>query len=211
MNTEREGSRERAALRALLEHRVDGILLATSGGFEQPRRVPVVFFDNLVEGAGAGHVARANREGMSMLVEHLVGHGHRRIAYVGAPPVATSGVERLAGFEQAIEAAGLETPGRPDRARRGERHARARSDLGGARSPAARPGGRRSRVVRRPVLRRPHRPPITALARTERELGELAASLLLHALRTGRVGPPTEVRLPVELIVRRSCGCPGTA
>jgi DNA-binding LacI/PurR family transcriptional regulator len=51
-------------------------------------------------------------------------------------------------------------------------------------------------------------PPITALARNERELGELAASLLLHAIQTGRLGPPTEVRLPVELIVRRSCGCP---
>ena len=48
----------------------------------------------------------------------------------------------------------------------------------------------------------------TALARMERELGELAASLLLHALRTGTFGPPTAVRLPEELIVRRSCGCP---
>ena len=52
-------------------------------------------------------------------------------------------------------------------------------------------------------------PPMTALARNERQLGELAASLLLHAIDTGRVGPPTEVRLPVELIVRRSCGCSG--
>src|SRR5262249_59599691 len=51
-------------------------------------------------------------------------------------------------------------------------------------------------------------PPVTALRRNERELGELAASLLLHAMRTESVGPPTEVRLPVELVVRRACGCP---
>src|ERR671936_1150755 len=50
-------------------------------------------------------------------------------------------------------------------------------------------------------------PPMTALARNERELGELAAALLLHALQTGALGPPTEVRLPEELVVRRSCSC----
>jgi DNA-binding LacI/PurR family transcriptional regulator len=50
-------------------------------------------------------------------------------------------------------------------------------------------------------------PPITALARNEHKLGELAASLLIHAIETGRVGPPAELRLPMELIVRRSCGC----
>src|SRR6266487_3776199 len=72
MNTEREAPREAAALRTLLAHRVDGILLATSGGFDDSARVPVVFFDNLVEGAGAAQVARANREGMAIVVDHLV-------------------------------------------------------------------------------------------------------------------------------------------
>jgi DNA-binding LacI/PurR family transcriptional regulator len=50
-------------------------------------------------------------------------------------------------------------------------------------------------------------PPVTALARNEQEMGRLAAQLLLHALEAGTFGPPTEVRLPVELVVRRSCGC----
>lgn len=50
-------------------------------------------------------------------------------------------------------------------------------------------------------------PPVTALARTDVAMGKLAASLLLHALETGTLGPPTEVRLPVELVIRRSCGC----
>jgi DNA-binding LacI/PurR family transcriptional regulator len=39
-------------------------------------------------------------------------------------------------------------------------------------------------------------------------MGRLAASLLLHALESGWSGPPTEVRLSVELVIRRSCGCP---
>jgi DNA-binding LacI/PurR family transcriptional regulator len=50
-------------------------------------------------------------------------------------------------------------------------------------------------------------PPVTALARNEQEMGRLAAQLLLHALEARTFGPPTEVRLPVELVVRRSCGC----
>lgn len=236
MNTERQASRERAALRALVEHRVDGILVATSGGFEQPPRTPVVFFDNVVEGAGAGHVALANREGMATLVEHLVGHGHRRIGYVGAPPVATSGVERLTGFREAIAAESLELP--PEYVSLGDEVWSVESGRSAADALLALPEAPTGlaaasdtlalgaiSAARAAGLRVPEDvavvsfddlffgdlldPPITALARAESKLGELAASLLLHALRTGSVGPPTEVRVPVELIVRRSCGCPG--
>jgi DNA-binding LacI/PurR family transcriptional regulator len=38
-------------------------------------------------------------------------------------------------------------------------------------------------------------------------MGRLAASLLLHALQATGVAQSAEVRLPVELVVRRSCGC----
>jgi LacI family transcriptional regulator len=234
MNTEREASHERAALRTLLAHRVDGVLLATSGGFEQPPRVPVVFFDNLVEGAGTAQVALANRDGMALLVEHLVGHGHRRIGYVGAPPLATSGIERLGGFEQASRAAGLDPAegyvslgDEVWSAESGRRATRALLALGEpptglvAASDTLALGA--ISAVRDAGLSVPEDvavvsfddpffgdlidPPVTALRRNERELGELAASLLLHALRTESTGPPTEVRLPVELVVRRSCGC----
>ena len=50
-------------------------------------------------------------------------------------------------------------------------------------------------------------PPVTALSRHDREIGELAAGLLLHVL-AGEADRP-EVRIPLELIVRRSCGCDG--
>ena len=38
-------------------------------------------------------------------------------------------------------------------------------------------------------------------------MGRLAASLLLHALQTTTAPQPAEVRLPVQLVLRRSCGC----
>jgi DNA-binding LacI/PurR family transcriptional regulator len=50
-------------------------------------------------------------------------------------------------------------------------------------------------------------PPLTALRRNEEEMGRLAASLLLHALQATAAPQPAEVRLPVELELRRSCGC----
>jgi DNA-binding LacI/PurR family transcriptional regulator len=49
---------------------------------------------------------------------------------------------------------------------------------------------------------------VTALTRGDVAMGKLATSLLLHALDGGSLGPPAEMRLPVELVVRRSCGCP---
>jgi DNA-binding LacI/PurR family transcriptional regulator len=235
MNTEREAEREAEALRTLAAHRVHGVLLATSGGFDGSPRVPVVLFDNLVEGAGAGHVARANREGVAVIVEHLVGHGHERIAYVGAPPLFTSGIERLDGFHAALKAAGLTGP--PEYVGLGDdvwSVASGREATSELLAIVPRPTALVAasdtlavgaiQATRDAGLRVPDDlavisfddpffadlldPPMTALARNERELGELAASLLLHAVHTGRVGPPTEVRLPVELIIRRSCGCP---
>ncbi len=234
MNTEREAPREAAALRTLLAHRVDGILLATSGGFDDSARVPVVFFDNLVEGAGAAQVARANREGMAIVVDHLVGHGHARVGYVGAPPLLTSGIERLDGFRAAMARHGLaaldELVGLGDEVWSAESGRRAMRGLLALPEPptavaaasdtlalgaiqAARDAGRRVpddlAVISYddPVFGDLLDPPVTALARNEHELGRLTASLLLNAIESGGGGPPTEVRVAETLIVRRSCGC----
>jgi LacI family transcriptional regulator len=51
-------------------------------------------------------------------------------------------------------------------------------------------------------------PALTAIAYEPGELGRLAASLLLERIRTGD-GDRSEVRVPVRLVVRRSCGCNG--
>ena len=238
MNTEREASREAAAVRTLLAHRVDGILVATSGGFERTSRVPVIFFDNLVEGAGAAQVARANREGMSLLVDHLVEHGHERIGYVGSPPLLTSGVERLDGYRSAIARHGLaiadELVSLGDEAWSAESGRRAtRALLERERPPTAivaasdtfalgamqtaRSTGRRVpddlAVVSYddPFFGDLLDPPVTALARNEHQIGRLSASLLLEAIESRGAQALTEVRVAEELIVRRSCGCAAEA
>jgi len=119
VNTERAAVREREALGTLRAHRVDGLLVATSGGYEDIG-VPVVFFDNLPPDPGQCAVAMDNERGVALLVEHLAAvHGHRRIAYVGPPAALGEGTpglahgaghERLEAFRAAVGRAGLVLP-----------------------------------------------------------------------------------------------------
>jgi LacI family transcriptional regulator len=234
MNTEREPRREASAVQTLLEHRVAGILVATSGGSTERPRVPTVYFDNVIPNQGVGNVARANAAGMRLLVAHLHEHGHRRVGYIGGPPVLTSGVERLDGYRTTVRELGLVE--RDDYAQFGEKSWSAHSGAGamerlleldepptavvtsgesfalGALSACR---ARRLRVPADVALASFDDPPfgdlldppLTALQRNEDEMGRLAASLLLHALQATAVPQSAEVRLPVDLVLRRSCGC----
>jgi len=218
MNTEREAVREAAALDTLLEHRVSGILLATSAGSTAEPRIPTVFFDHVVPDRGVANVARANAAGVALLVEHLAGHGHTRVAYIGGPATFTSGLERLAGFRDAVGRLGLD--GRAQYVELGDAVWSPQSGAAamermlalGAMSACRAAGLRLPDDVALasfddPAFGELLDPPVTALTRMDAEMGRLAASLLLHALESGATGPPTDVRLPGELLIRRSCGC----
>jgi LacI family transcriptional regulator len=246
MNTEREADRERAALRTLYGRNVDGLLVATSGGFV-PGDAPVVFFDHVLEGVGVGYTAADNVGGLRTLVEHLVRvHGHERIAYLGAPLRAMphgdvlvhgSAFERLEAFRVAMGT--LRLPVVPEYLVSG--------DYKWSQESAAEPVRRLMQLAQPPTalvtasdtlvfgalreLRRLGRrvpedlavvafddplsgdlmdPAVTGLARHYRELGELGAELLLGAMRgdeRGTGGGRVEIRVPLELIVRASCGC----
>jgi LacI family transcriptional regulator len=234
MNTERAPEREVAALQTLLEHRVGGVLIATSGGSTSEPEVPTVYFDNIVLKRGVGNVTRANHAGMRQLVGHLHEHGHDRIGYIGGPPLLTSGTERLDGYRDAVRE--LDLVDRDDYVQFGEQTWSAHS---GARAmerllalvdpPTAVVTSGESfafgalSACRARGLRVPDDvalvsfddppfgdlldPPLTALRPNEEEMGRLAAVLLLHALQATAAQQPAEVRLPVELVVRRSCGC----
>ncbi len=197
-------------------------------------RTPVVFFDNAVAGVGVGSVTLANEDGMRLLVDHLVvAHGHRRVAYVGGRLSETSGVERLEGFRIGLLAAGLSpvdayvrmgdwTPASGAR----ETEALLALDEGptaivyaNARMAFAGLHVLHERGVRVPdgialasfddaeggaLLD----PPLTALVRRDQQIGDLAGSLILRVLAYAEAGP-MHVRIPMELALRRSCGCAG--
>lgn len=114
MNTDRDAGREREALATLRAHQVDGLILATSGGYVE-MGIPVVFFDNVPADGRAPAVAVDNVGGTEVLVGHLARtHGHARIAYVGPPeslgadggPLGV-GHERVLGYRAGLARAGL--------------------------------------------------------------------------------------------------------
>jgi LacI family transcriptional regulator len=234
MNTEREAGHEEAALRTLEGHRVGGILLATSRPRADEPAIPTVYFDSLAGHRGAARAALDNGQGMELLVGHLAAHGHRRVAYIGGPPLFTSGIERLAGFRDAVARHGLDA--RPayvevaDATWSAGSGAAAMSRLLALAEPptavvasgdtlalgaisGCRAAGRRVPddvalvAFDDPLFGGLLDPPVTALRRSDHELGRVAATLLLRGLAGAPDAAPTEVRLPVELVVRRSCGC----
>lgn len=109
--------RERRALRDLLSHRVDGIVLAPSAAPEAAyaqltrRKVPLVLIDRVppkplprVDAVGVENV-----EPIARLVEHLVAtHGHTRIGMLAPQAGIITTVERVAGFRIGLERAGLD-------------------------------------------------------------------------------------------------------
>jgi DNA-binding LacI/PurR family transcriptional regulator len=235
MNTHRDGLRERDALKTLLSSRAQGVLLATYGGYEPSLRLPHVFFANFAEAATAPRIALSNRDGIRALVDHLVGHGHERIAYVGGMPGNTSGSERLAAFSDAMAAAGLGARALTrlsDADWSVESSQRATAELLALDDPptafvagsdnfalgtlkAIRTSGRRiPEDVALVAFQDPDRvggilePALTTLVPQEEELGAQAASLLLQGLsRSDLLVSGIEVRLPARLVIRRSCGC----
>jgi DNA-binding LacI/PurR family transcriptional regulator len=234
MNTEREARREEVALATLEGHQVSGILLATSRPGSDEPHIPTVYFDSLAGDRGIGRLALANDQGLELLVGHLAGHGHTRIGYIGGPVTFTSGSERLAGFRAAVARHGADP--RPSYVEIADSvwsplsAAAAMARLLALSEPptavvasgdtlalgamgACRDAGKRVPedialvAFDDPVFGALLDPPLTALRRGDLDLGRAAATLLLSGLGDSADGPAREVRLPVELVVRSSCGC----
>jgi LacI family transcriptional regulator len=115
MDSGQSADGELAALRTLLAHRVDGLLVSTIGiererfdSLVTRRGTPCVFFDSAVEDSGEGSVLLDNAAGIELLVEHVLEHGHRQIGLLVGSIEETSGIERVRAFHEAARRHGLE-------------------------------------------------------------------------------------------------------
>ncbi len=109
-NTDRRRDKLQSYLRALLERRVDGLIIA--GGTvhvsdlkairalppavavgRHPVRLPSVRVDNVQAAATA--------------TQHLLALGHRRIGFLAGPPTSWTARDRLDGYRRALRRAGL--------------------------------------------------------------------------------------------------------
>ena len=107
--------REVSNAKALLSHRVDGILISVSKetqSFEhlidlQEGGIPLVFFDRIPPGIIADQVIIDDKDASYQATRHLIETGRKRIAHFAGPQKLIIGRERLQGYCNALIEAGL--------------------------------------------------------------------------------------------------------
>jgi LacI family transcriptional regulator len=105
--------REQELALALCARRVDGLIVIPAGTDhrylepEMKAGVATVFVDRPAGRIDADAVLSDSFGGARAGVAHLIGHGHRRIGFVGDRPRIHTATERLRGYRAAMEDAGL--------------------------------------------------------------------------------------------------------
>ena len=234
-----DGSDGERYVRTLIERRVEGILLAAPELERQPQigeilgaSLPVVSI-HAVPGARVTLVGSNHVETGLLATRHLLEHGHTRIGIVAGPRSRRVVHSRLRGYEQAYREAGLEPD--PDLIEEGDwqvegGYEAARRLL--ARAPdltalfvqndtmaigalSALHKGGRAAPADCAVLScddipaaRFTIPALSTVRIPVYETGATAMRLLLERIAAPTT-EPRRVLLPVELVTRRSCGCPG--
>lgn len=113
-NCDDDPARQLHYVQSLLARRVDGLLLANSAaeastvaGALRHTPVPTVVVDRAVSGLDADLVRLDNTGGGRLATEHLLGLGHRHIACLAGPLAFEVSRARVAGWREAMAAAGL--------------------------------------------------------------------------------------------------------
>ncbi len=106
--------REETYLDLLVDRRVDGIIIASSGLQERHgawlarRSVPVVLVNWAAPDSRLPAILGDNRAGGRLATEHLLSLGHRRIGHLSAPARNAAAAERLGGIREAFAEVGLD-------------------------------------------------------------------------------------------------------
>lgn len=107
---------ERASLQAFVDHRVDGVIVATRGtkmGDEvlrdiSRRGIPTVTIGRPVKLPSVDCVTANHWQGAFDAVNHIISIGHKNVGFIGISPEDRLSLRRYRGYAAALEAAGLE-------------------------------------------------------------------------------------------------------
>lgn len=107
-----DGTKNDAALQAIREGSVDGVVFTTvteesvelRSALE--RRGPVVLVNRTVPGLDCDQVSSANGRGAELVADYLIERGHARAAFIGGTTLATTSRSRLEGFSRRMAEAG---------------------------------------------------------------------------------------------------------
>lgn len=235
-NSDEDMARERLYIATLRAEGVAGIIFAPSSNNPEDYRalvalpLPLVAIDRAPPDLNLDLVSVNSVAGARDAVTHLIELGHERVGLVGGPDHLSTALDRQAGYEQALAAAGLPV----DRAliRRGDfRHGGGYHAMRGLLLLDSPPTAvfvannlmtlGALQAVHEDGLRIPQdislvgfddmewaqslQPPLTAVAQPTYQLGKAAARRLLH-----RIGAPDEpgqhIVMETQLKVRASCG-----
>lgn len=114
--SEHSAKEDITAFQSLVDHNVDGIIVATRSnreGDEYLRDIvdssmPVVVVGRDFQHNAVDHVSADNFTGGFEATQHLIDLGHRRIGFIGASLSNRSGLKRMQGYLNALEAHGIE-------------------------------------------------------------------------------------------------------
>ncbi|MBN8995089.1 MAG: LacI family DNA-binding transcriptional regulator [Rhizobiales bacterium] len=113
-NSEGDLRLEREYIEDLVAHRAEGLLLAPASDRSRTAilsllrgRFPLVLLDRALPEVECDMVVSDSAGGARRLVEHLIAVGHREIAHVTDAEDTSTGRERLRGYREALEAAGI--------------------------------------------------------------------------------------------------------
>jgi LacI family transcriptional regulator len=236
-NTDDAPERETASLRVLRERQADGLLIATSRMADatvaalRRERFPFVLVNRGSRVSADLSVEVDNERAAEAVIAHLASLGHRRIAHIAGPLSTTTGAERAAGYRAAMKARGLPT----DAAllAEAEAYAEVAGHTAATRLLRASPTAIFAandllvlgalRAAREAGLRVPADislvgvndiplislidPPLTTVRVPQREMGEIAAGMLIAVLENEPIARH-HVLLDTTLVVRGSTAAP---
>jgi LacI family transcriptional regulator len=236
-NSDENAGKQARYLEAVVSQQVDGVIIAPCDSDSaklamlRERSIATVIIDRKVDGWDVDTVRGDSVGGAHALVRHLVELGHRRIAMLTGPMETSTSQDRVAGYEAALEHAGL--PCDPELVCYGEfREASGREMMEKvlkscpdvtavfAANNAIALGvvealGKRGLRVPQDIAlvcfddlapASQLFPFLTVAEQPAYEIGFEAARLLLHALQADAPLAPQHVMLPGRLIIRYSCG-----
>ena len=236
-NTDESVARQTDFIRKMSEYNADGIIVSPAIGSTpddfRPQRgpmLPLVFISRTMLDLDFDHVVNDDFEATVLPMNHLLGMGHRRIAFVGGDPSLSGFQERLRGYRAALERASIDfddalvRPSVPTRLA-GFRAARWIAELEpgptaaigyndavalGLSAGLQREGlvpGRNFALVGHEDVEEASlaNPPLTVTTVSRDEMGRKAASALLERIEQPDA-PPRRIVLDTELIIRESSG-----
>ena len=227
---------ERKQASLMLRRRIDGMVIIPApndDGYlrgEMFSRVHIVTMDRPAPNSRFDSVVVNNRAGAKSGIEHLIGHGHRTIGFLGLNKALFTMQARYAGYKEAMANAGLTTEKYIECTSPESTVTSVQSLLALSIPPTALFAG--NNLTMRYLLHALNvlgidvpgqialvgfddfdvadvlQPALTVVRQPVYQIGETAANLLFQRISSGEFPQKGHrVVLPLELVIRRSCGC----